>query len=64
VTVEADGETVTYEIVGASDSDPAAGPDLVGVTRSGGRSSATTSGDSIVVRTPAGERHYRIVEVG
>ena len=63
VTVEADGETVTYTIVGASDSDPAAG--RISSSSPVGRALVGHDvGDSIVVRTPAGERHYRIVEVG
>lgn len=63
VTVEADGETVTYTIVGASDSDPAAG--RISSSSPVGRALVGHDvGESIVVRTPAGERHYRIVEVG
>lgn len=63
VTVEADGETVTYTIVGASDSDPAAGR-ISSASPVGRALVGHDVGDSIVVRTPAGERHYRIVEVG
>ncbi|MGZ8502152.1 MAG: transcription elongation factor GreA [Candidatus Limnocylindrales bacterium] len=63
VTVEADGETVTYTIVGASDSDPNAG--RISSSSPVGRALVGHDvGDSIVIRTPAGEHHYRIVEVG
>jgi transcription elongation factor GreA len=63
VTVEADGETVTYTIVGASDSDPAAG--RISSSSPVGRALVGHDvGDTIAVRTPAGERHYRIVSVG
>jgi len=63
VTVEADGETVTYTIVGASDSDPAAG--RISSSSPVGRALVGHDvGESVVVRTPAGERHYRIVAVG
>ena len=63
VTVEADGETVAYTIVGASDSDPAAG--RISSSSPVGRALVGHDvGDSVVVRTPAGDRHYRIIEVG
>jgi transcription elongation factor GreA len=62
VTVEADGETVSYTIVGASDSDPAAGR-ISSASPVGRALVGHDVGESIVVRTPAGERHYRIVEV-
>lgn len=62
VTVEVEGETLSYTIVGASESDP-----------SGGRISSSSPvgralvgrdvGDEIVIRTPAGDRHYRIVAI-
>ena len=62
VTVEADGETVTYAIVGASDSDPAAG--RISSSSPVGRALVGHDvGDSVVVRTPAGDRQYRIVEI-
>lgn len=63
VTVEADGETVTYTIVGASDSDPTAGR-ISSASPVGRALVGHDVGDSVVVRTPAGDRHYRIVEVG
>lgn len=63
VTIEADGETVSYTIVGASDSDPAAG--RISSSSPVGRALVGRDvGDSIVVHTPAGDRHYRIIEVG
>jgi transcription elongation factor GreA len=62
VTVEAEGETVTYTIVGASDSDPAAG--RISSSSPVGRALVGRDvGETIAIRTPAGERHYRIVEV-
>ena len=63
VTVEADGETVAYTIVGASESDPAAGR-ISSASPVGRALVGHDVGDSVVVRTPAGERHYRIIEVG
>jgi len=63
VTVEADGETVSYTIVGASDSDPAAGR-ISSASPVGRALVGHDVGELIVVRTPAGERHYRIIEVG
>ena len=63
VTVETDGEKVTYTIVGGSDSDPAAGR-ISSASPVGRALVGHDVGDSIVVRTPAGERRYRIVEVG
>jgi transcription elongation factor GreA len=62
VTVEAEGETVSYTIVGASESDPAAG--RISSSSPVGRALVGRDvGDEIVIRTPAGERHYRIVDV-
>jgi transcription elongation factor GreA len=62
VTIEADGETVSYTIVGASDSDPAAGR-ISSASPVGRALVGRDVGDSIVVHTPAGDRHYRIIEV-
>lgn len=62
VTVEADGETVTYTIVGASESDPTAG--RISSSSPVGRALVGRDvGDTVAVRTPAGEQQYRIVEV-
>jgi transcription elongation factor GreA len=63
VTVEADGETVTYTIVGASESDPTAG--RISSSSPVGRALVGRDvGETVAVRTPAGEQQYRIVEVG
>lgn len=62
VTVEADGETVTYTIVGASESDPTGG--RISSSSPVGRALVGRDvGDSVLVRTPAGEREYRIIAV-
>ena len=62
VTVEAEGETVSYTIVGASESDPTAG--RISSSSPVGRALVGRDvGDEIVIRTPAGERHYRIVDL-
>jgi transcription elongation factor GreA len=62
VTVEADGEAVTYTIVGASDSDPGAGR-ISSASPVGRALVGRDVGDSVLVRTPAGERDYRIIEI-
>ena len=62
VTVEADGETVTYTIVGASESDPTSG--RISSSSPVGRALVGRGvGDLVPVRTPAGEQEYRIIEV-
>ncbi len=62
VTVEHDGETATYTIVGASESHPASG--RISSSSPVGRALVGHDvGDEIVVRTPAGERRYRIVAI-
>jgi transcription elongation factor GreA len=63
VTVEADGETVTYTIVGASESDPGAGR-ISSASPVGRALVGRDVGDALLVRTPAGEREYRIIEIG
>jgi len=62
VTVEADGEAVTYTIVGASESDPGAGR-ISSASPVGRALVGRDVGDSVLVRTPAGERDYRIIEI-
>jgi transcription elongation factor GreA len=62
VTVEVDGEPVTYTIVGASDSDPVAGR-ISSASPVGRALVGHDAGDEVLVRTPAGEHRYRIVEV-
>jgi transcription elongation factor GreA len=62
VTVEVEGETLSYTIVGASESDPTAG--RISSSSPVGRALVGRDvGDEIVIRTPAGERHYRIVRL-
>ncbi len=62
VTVEVEGETLTYTIVGASESDPTAA--RISSSSPVGRALVGRDvGDEIIIRTPAGERHYRIVEL-
>ena len=62
VTIEQDGETVTYTIVGASESDPTVGR-ISSASPVGRALMGRDVDDSVVVRTPAGDRHYRIVAI-
>jgi transcription elongation factor GreA len=63
VTVDDDGETVIYTIVGADESDPARG--RISSSSPVGRALVGRDmGDHVVVKTPAGEREYRILDVG
>jgi transcription elongation factor GreA len=62
VTVEIEGETIDYTIVGASESDPSAG--RISSSSPVGRALVGRDiGDVIAVATPAGSREYRIVQV-
>lgn len=62
VTVEHDGETATYTIVGASESHPESG--RISSSSPVGRALVGHDvGDDVVVRTPAGERRYTIVAI-
>jgi transcription elongation factor GreA len=62
VTVEIEGETIDYTIVGASESDPSAG--RISSSSPVGRALVGRNvGDVIAVTTPAGDREYRIVQV-
>ncbi len=62
VRIETDGETIDYTIVGSSESDVAAG--RISSSSPVGRALLGRSdGDEIVIVTPAGDRHYRIVSV-
>ena len=62
VRIETDGETIDYTIVGSSESDVAAG--RISSSSPVGRALLGRSeGDEVVIATPAGERHYRIVAV-
>jgi transcription elongation factor GreA len=63
VTVDDDGETFTYTIVGADESDPARG--RISSSSPVGRALVgRDTGDFVLVATPAGERRYRILEIG
>ncbi|MEP6637872.1 MAG: transcription elongation factor GreA [Chloroflexota bacterium] len=63
VTVDDDGETFTYTIVGADESDPARG--RISSSSPVGRALVgRDTGDFVVVATPAGERRYRILGIG
>ena len=63
VTLDDDGETVAYTIVGADDSDPVAG--RISSSSPVGRALVgSDKGDFVVVTTPAGERRYRILDIG
>ena len=62
VTVDDDGETVTYTIVGADESDPPRG--RISSSSPVGRALVgRDKGDDVVVTTPAGERRYRILDI-
>jgi transcription elongation factor GreA len=62
VVLDHDGETVEYAIVGSSEASPAAGR-ISYVSPLGSTLLGRRAGDDIVVRTPSGERHYRLREV-
>jgi transcription elongation factor GreA len=63
VTVEADGEQVTYVLVSPSEVDPGSG--RISVASPVGRALLGHGpGDEVMVRTPQGEAHYRVVSVG
>ena len=63
VTVDDDGETVIYTIVGADESDPPRG--RISSSSPVGRALVGRDlGDHVVVKTPAGERQYRILDIG
>jgi len=62
VTVEHDGETFTYTIVGASESDPSSGR-ISSASPVGRAMMSHDVGDDVIVGTPAGERRYRIVAI-
>jgi transcription elongation factor GreA len=62
VSLDDDGETVTYTIVGADESDPAHG--RISSSSPVGRALVgRDSGDYVVVNTPAGERRCRILNI-
>jgi transcription elongation factor GreA len=62
VTVEDDGDTVTYTIVGASESDPTSGR-ISSASPVGRALVGHDVGDEVTVATPAGERRYRVVAI-
>jgi transcription elongation factor GreA len=62
VTLDDDGETVAYTIVGADESDPPRG--RISSSSPVGRALVgRDKGDYVVVTTPAGERRYRILGI-
>ena len=62
VTLDDDGETVVYTIVGADESDPPRG--RISSSSPVGRALVgRDSGDYVVVSTPAGEARYRILDI-
>ncbi len=62
VTLDDDGEAVTYTIVGADESDPARG--RISSSSPVGRALLGRDiGDQVAVATPAGETRYRILEI-
>jgi transcription elongation factor GreA len=62
VTVEHDGETTTWTIVGASESDPPSG--RISSSSPVGRALVGhDAGDEVIVKTPAGDRSYVIVTI-
>ena len=62
VTVETDGDTVTYVIVGTAEADPSAG--RLSVASPVGRALMGASpGDEVPVETPRGRATYRVVAV-
>ncbi len=63
VSLDDDGEAVTYTIVGADESDPKSG--RISSSSPVGRALiGHDAGDEVVVQTPAGERRYTILEIG
>jgi transcription elongation factor GreA len=63
VTLDYDGDTVTFTIVGADESDPKRG--RISSSSPVGRALiGRNKGDYVVVDTPAGEGRYRILDVG
>ena len=63
VTLDDDGETVVYTIVGADESDPSRG--RISSSSPVGRALVGRDiGDYVVVNTPAGEGRYRILDIG
>jgi transcription elongation GreA/GreB family factor len=62
VTVDDEGDSVAYTIVGADESDPKAG--RISSSSPVGRALVGRNvGDDVLVATPAGERRYRILAI-
>jgi transcription elongation factor GreA len=62
VVVEHDGERIVYDLVGSTESDPAAGRLSVD-SPVGAALLRAVAGDEVEVRTPRGAVRYRVVEV-
>lgn len=62
VVLEHDGETLTYTLVGSTESDPASGRISV-ASPVGAALLRAVAGEDVEVRTPRGAVHYRVIEV-
>jgi transcription elongation factor GreA len=62
VVLERDGESIEYRIVGSSEANPAEGR-ISYVSPIGRALLGRRAGDDVVVKAPAGDRHYRVAEV-
>ena len=62
VTVEEDGLTTTYTLVGSAEADPAAGR-LSVVSPVGRALVGAMAGDEVTIETPRGRTAYRVVEI-
>jgi transcription elongation factor GreA len=62
VTLEHEGEAITYTIVGTTDADPAAGR-ISSSSPVGAALVGASAGQDVEVRTPRGVVQYRVVEV-
>jgi transcription elongation factor GreA len=62
VVLEHDGETITYTLVGSTESDPAAGRISV-ASPVGAALLKAVAGEDVEVRTPRGPVRYRVIEV-
>jgi transcription elongation factor GreA len=62
VVLEDAGETHEYTIVGSSEADPGGGR-ISYVSPLGSALMGRRAGDAVMVKTPSGERHFRLVEV-
>lgn len=62
VTVECEGDTDVYELVGANESDPAAG--RISIESPTGKSlMGASKGETVVVTTPGGKLAYKVLDV-